>query len=144
MDQQPATLSLSKPSIVGLFALASLCLLLSQSPLPARQVTIGTGSGYLNYPTAQTTLNLQPGDTLYVAAGTYSGISLGNIVGTAAAPITVKCDPNTVFTTTTTIFNAFPTLAFVSFENFRYQNYSGRMMMISGAGPQSGLVVTTT
>lgn len=133
MDQQQTRQPRTEPSITGLLGVAVLCLLVSQNPLAAKQVTIGTGSGYLNYPTAQTTLNLQPGDTLYIAAGTYSGISLNSLVGTAAAPITVKCDPNTVFTTATTIFNSFTTIAFVSFENFRYQNYAGRCMMISGA-----------
>ena len=45
---------------------------------PAHRVTIGSGSGYLNYPDAQATLKLQGGDTLWINPGTYSGLALGN------------------------------------------------------------------
>jgi len=45
----------------------------------------------------------------------------------------------TPFTTDTTIFNSFTTIAFVSFENFRYQNYNGRLMMISGTSQSADL-----
>jgi hypothetical protein len=40
-------------------------------------VTIGTGSGLLEYPNAQATLKLDPGDTLMIAPGTY----LGSVAG---------------------------------------------------------------
>ena len=46
---------------------------------PPRRVIIGPGSQYLRYPKAQATLKIRPGDTLYIAAGTYSGISLGTM-----------------------------------------------------------------
>ncbi len=97
-----------------------------------RRVTIGTGSGYLKYPDAQETLKLRPGDTVYVAAGKYGGISLGNMAGTAEAPITVMCDPEAVFTTPTPVSNDFTNLAFVRFENFRYEKYNAGCMKIGG------------
>jgi Right handed beta helix region len=36
---------------------------------------------------------LQPGDTLLIHAGTYSGFSIGDLSGTAGAPITIKGAP---------------------------------------------------
>ena len=98
----------------------------------ARRVSIGNGSGYLSYPEAQATLKLQPGDTLYVDPGTYSGLSLGNLSGTAAQPITVRCDPDTVFTTTTPQFNTFPNVAHVRFVGFRFETYKSTCLKITG------------
>jgi len=98
-----------------------------------RQVTIGNGAGALRYPDAQKALNLQPGDTVYIAAGRYSGFSLGNLSGSAAAPVTVTCDPQAVFTTETPQVNAFPNIAHVRFENFRYETYKSTCMRITGA-----------
>lgn len=97
-----------------------------------RRVSIGTGSGYLRYGDAQAALKLQPGDTLYINPGTYSGLSLGNLSGTAANPITVICDPKTVFTTTAPQSNEFPNIAYVRFENFRFESYNSTCMKISG------------
>ena len=82
-------------------------------------VTIGTGSGLLEYPNAQATLKLEPGDTLMIAPGTYLGLSLGNLAGTPEAPITVTSDPRTVFTSPGGQSDIFANLAFVHFEGFR-------------------------
>jgi len=109
----------------------------SQAPKDLRtteqRVTIGEGSGYLNYPDAQKTLGLQPGDTLHIAPGTYSGLSLGNLSGTADRPITVKCNPRARFTTSIPRNNRFPNIAHVRFENFRYEEYNSQCMEITGA-----------
>jgi hypothetical protein len=103
----------------------------SEPPAP-RRVCIGHGSGYLRYADAQATLKLQPGDTLYVNPGAYSGLSLGNLSGTAACPITVKCDPQAVFTTVVPQVNEFPNVAHVRFENFRFETYKSTCMKITG------------
>jgi hypothetical protein len=95
-------------------------------------VTIGNGSGHLRFPDAQTTLKLRPGDTLYINPGTYLGLSLGNLCGSAAAPITVVCDSNTVFTTSTPQPNNFPNIAHLRFQGFRYENYNSTCMRITG------------
>lgn len=84
-----------------------------------RVVTIGNGSGMLDYPTAQATLKLEPGDVLMIAPGTYLGLALGNLAGTAQAPITVTCDPKTLFTSPGGRSDTFTNLSFVRFENFR-------------------------
>jgi len=55
-------------------------------------VNVGDGSGYLRYDDAQAAFKLQPGDTLYINPGVYRGLSLGNLSGTAANPVTVICD----------------------------------------------------
>lgn len=98
-----------------------------------KTVTIGTGSGVLNYPSAQKTLNLSPGDTLYIAAGTYEGISLGNLNGTADDHITVKCDPNARFSNSNFWNGTFPNVSFVDFQDFRFVAYGGRAFCFSGA-----------
>ena len=99
----------------------------------ARRVTIGgAGSVYLRYPDAQATLKLRPGDTLYIAAGTYSGISLGNMSGSPARPITVRCDPNALFTSTKSLSNDFPNIAHVRFEDFRFKTYKTACMKVTG------------
>lgn len=41
------------------------------------------------YPDAQTKLNIQPGDTLCIPAGDYTGMHLGNITGTAEKPVVI-------------------------------------------------------
>ena len=94
--------------------------------------TIGAGSGHLRYPEAQATLELRPGDTLYIRPGVYSGLSLGNLSGSAEAPITVVCDSNTVFTTHDPQPNEFTNIAHVRFENFRFVDYSSTCLHISG------------
>ena len=93
---------------------------------------IGNGSGHLRYPDAQAALKLQPGDTLFIRPGIYSGLSLGDLSGSAAAPITVLCDSNTVFTTRTPQPNEFMNIAHVRFENFRYVDYNGTGMRFLG------------
>jgi hypothetical protein len=95
-------------------------------------VAIGGDSGHLRYPNAQTALKLQPGDIVYVRPGAYSGLSLGNLTGTAEAPIVVVCDSNTVFTTRAPQANDFHNIAHVRFENFRYVDYNGTSMRITG------------
>jgi len=104
----------------------------SQAAAP-RRVSIGAGSGHLRYSDAQTTLKLKPGGTLTINPGTYSGLSLGNLSGTAANPITVICDPKAVFTTAVPQPNDFPNISHVRFENFRYENYNSTCMRITGA-----------
>ena len=84
-------------------------------------VTIGNGSGMLEYPNAQTTLKLDPGDTLAIAPGTYLGLSLGNLAGTADAPITVTGDAKTLFTSPGGRSDIFANVAFVHFDNFRME-----------------------
>ncbi len=95
-------------------------------------VSIGDGSGHLRYLNAQAALKLQPGDTLFIRPGIYSGLSLGNLAGTANAPITVVCDSNTVFTTRHPQPNDFPNIAHVRFENFRYVDYNSTCLRITG------------
>jgi hypothetical protein len=108
----------------------SLETLAAETPRPP--VAIGEGSGHLRYLEAQSTLKLQPGDTLYVRPGAYSGLSLGNLSGSAGAPITVVCDSNTVFTTRTPQPNDFPNIAHVRFENFRFVDYNSTCLRITG------------
>lgn len=98
----------------------------------AKTVTIGAGSGYLDYPTAQQTLDLKPGDTLLIAPGIYTGISLANLHGTAAAPITIKCDPKTVFTSAAYSPGSLTNVSYATFRDFRYQQYPFRALTISG------------
>jgi hypothetical protein len=86
----------------------------------------------LRYADAQAALKLQPGDTLYINPGSYSGLSLGNLSGAAARPITVKCDPQTVFTTAVPQANEFPNVAHLRFENFRFEKYNSTCMTING------------
>ena len=107
--------------VCGLVILGSIPAFSGEKARPP--VTIGNGSGHLRYPDAQTTLKLQPGDTLCIRPGIYSGLSLGNLSGSANAPITVVCDSNTVFTTRHPQPNDFPNIAHVRFENFRYVDY---------------------
>ena len=120
---------------MGLAAVAALAALVSGLALAAapQRIVIGTGLGHLRYPDAQATLKLRPGDTVWIAPGRYSGLSLSNITGTAEQPITVTCDPDTVFTTSTPQSNEFRNIAFVRFENFRFENYKCRAMWITGA-----------
>ncbi len=127
-ERKPMTLA-SRSNAVGVLLCVICCMSTSAEP---RRVTIGTGSGYLRYPDAQATLNLRPGDTLYIAAGKYSGLSLGNITGTVEAPITVACDPEAIFTTATPVSNDFANISFVHFENFRYEKYNAGIMKITG------------
>ena len=96
-----------------------------------RVVTIGSGSGLLAYPNARETLKLKPGDTLFIAAGTYTGLALGNLAGTADAPITVRCDPKTLFTHPGGGDHVFANLAFLRFEDFRIDQ--GNTWVITGA-----------
>ena len=97
-----------------------------------RRVRIGNGSGYLHFGDAQAAVKLHPGDTLYIDPGVYSGLSLGNLCGTAARPITVKCDPKAMFTTATPQPNEFSNIAHVRFEDFRYETYNSVCMRITG------------
>lgn len=131
------TLTCRLAGAFGLAAAAAVALGLWIAPAPGgetagKRVTIGNGSGYLRYPTAQESLGLKPGDTLVIAAGTYTGLSLGNLSGTAAAPITVTCDPGAVFTTPAPQWNDFPNIAHVRFEKFRFENYRATCMRITG------------
>lgn len=120
--------------VFAIAVMAATSTLLSPQAAYGKTVNIGNGSGNLSYPTAQTTLGLQPGDTVYIVAGTYSGLSLGNIAGTAAAPITITCDPNAVFSTTTAGYsNNMINVTFVNFVNFRYESYASRVMQFSGS-----------
>lgn len=99
----------------------------------AKTVNIGNGSGEIVYPTAQATLNLQPGDTVYIKPGTYDSLQLSGIAGTAASPITVKADPKAVFTTTVPHANPVRDLAYVIFDGLRYEKYAGNAMKVQGA-----------
>ena len=116
--------------VCGLVILGSIPAFSGEKARPP--VTIGNGSGHLRYPDAQTTLKLQPGDTLCIRPGIYSGLSLGNLSGSATAPITVVCDSNTVFTTRDPQPNDFPNIAHVRFENFRYVDYNSTCFRITG------------
>ena len=119
---------------IGLLAVAVLLFVFPTDSRagPPRRVSIGGGSGYLSYPDAQAALKLQPGDTLYINHGVYSGLSLGNLSGTAARPIIVRCDPQVVFTTATPQFNSFANVAHVRFEDFRFESYKSTCMKITG------------
>ena len=103
----------------------------SRAAAPQR-ISIGNGSGHVRYSDAQATLKLKPGDTLTINPGAYSGLSLGNLSGTAASPITVTCDPKTVFTTAVPQPNDFPNISHVRFENFRFETYNSTCMRITG------------
>ena len=107
------------------------CLL--QNLCAAKTVNIGTGSGEIVYATAQATLNLLPGDTVYIRPGTYASLQLSGITGAAAAPITVKADPGAFFTTTINHPNTVRDLAYVVFDGLKYVNYNGPAMRIQGA-----------
>ena len=98
----------------------------------APPVTIGAGSGHLDYIDAPAMLQLRPGDTLRIRPGVYSGLSLGNLAGSPEAPITVVCDFNTVFTTRNAQPNEFTNIAHVHFENFRFENYNGTCLHFTG------------
>ena len=100
-------------------------------PAGGRIVTIGNGSGMLEYPHAQETLQLKPGDTLSIAAGTYAGLALGNLSGTAESPITVRCAPQTTFTHPGGGDHGFANIAHLRFENFRI--HQGGTWVITGA-----------
>jgi hypothetical protein len=113
-------------------ALAFLCCPQPSRAAAPRRVHIGNGSGYLRYLDAQATLKLRPGDTLYIDPGTYSGLSLGNLSGTSASPITVSCDPKAVFTTAVPQANEFANITHARFENFRFETYNSTCMKISG------------
>ncbi len=86
-----------------------------------RIVTIGNGSGMLEFPNAQTALKLEPGDTLVIAPGTYLGLSLGNLAGTADAPITVTSDAKTLFTSPGGRSDNFANISFVHFDGFHME-----------------------
>lgn len=74
----------------GLLLLLVALLLGASLPASAqKKVYIGSGSGELNYPNAQATLNLQDGDTLVIRAGVYQGITLNNITAGAGKKIYV-------------------------------------------------------
>ena len=128
---RPAAASSAARCLVPLVVLFFVCSANSWAG-PPRRVSIGSGAGYVSYPDAQTTLKLQPGDILYINPGVYSGLSLGNVSGTASSPITVKCDPQAVFTTATPQFNTFPNIAHVRFEDFRFESYKSTCMKITG------------
>jgi hypothetical protein len=55
--------------------------------LSAKKIYIGTGTGTINYPNAQASLNLQGGDTLIIKAGTYSTLVLKNVKANAGSKI---------------------------------------------------------
>jgi hypothetical protein len=124
---RPLAMLLTAAVTLGLFSAQPL----TRAASP-RIVSVGDGSGHLRYPDTQATLKLEPGDTLYIRSGTYRGLSLGNLTGSAAAPITVLCDSNTVFTTRDAQPNDFPNIAHVRFENFRYENYNSTCLRITG------------
>lgn len=94
-------------------------------------VTIGNGSGHLSCLDVRAVPKLQPGATLEIRAGIYSGLSLGNLSGSPNAPITVVCDPNTVFTTSSPQPNEFTNIAYVRFENFPLENYKSVCLHIT-------------
>ncbi len=54
-----------------------------------KRVSVGTGSGSIEYPTAQSTLNLQDGDTLVINGGTYQDMNIGNITASPGKRIYV-------------------------------------------------------
>jgi hypothetical protein len=113
---------------------AAAAMFLCPTMLAAKTVTIGNGSGHLSYANAQQALNLQPGDTLYIAPGTYTGLALSNLAGTADAPIIVRADPNAVFTTAVgSVENNFANISHVKFQDFQYLDYKASVMRISGA-----------
>ena len=123
------------PAAVLLPAAVALFFLLPRNlpaAAPRQRVTIGNGSGHLHYPNAQSALKLEAGDTLCIRPGIYSGLSLGNLSGSAAAPITVVCDSNTVFTTRDPQPNDFPNIAHVRFENFHFVDYNSTCLRITG------------
>ena len=69
-----------------------LSLLACSIPVTAKRVVVGGGSGTLNYPNAQTSLGLSPGDTVAIKPGVYNGLTLANLRGTAQARIVVTND----------------------------------------------------
>ena len=130
LQTRPPAVLLPVAVVLIIFLRLSLC-----AGTARQTVTIGNGSGHLRYPDAQATLKLGPGDTLYIKPGAYLGLSLGNLAGSADAPITVLCDSNTVFTTRDPQPNDFTNIAHVRFENFRFENYNSTCMRIPGREP---------
>jgi dienelactone hydrolase len=55
-----------------------------------RSWTLTTKNGQLYLPNGLNLPNLQPGDTVYIPAGTYKVIDLGNFQGTAERPIIIR------------------------------------------------------
>jgi|GEM_PF-1756415 len=109
-----------------------LCFTILAANCSAKTVKIGTGSGELNYPTAQSTLDLKPGDTLYINPGVYSSLQLSGLSGTFSAPITVKADPDTFFTTRDSHSNEVADLTYIVFDGLKYRDYNGNAMKIGG------------
>jgi len=119
--------------IASILLCLSLLVPLALSRCAAKTVAIGNGSGELEFPTAQRSLGLQPGDTVTINPGVYSGLRLSEISGTAAAPITVKAGLKTMFTTTASHSNEVRDLIYVVFDGIHYQDYNGNAMKIGGA-----------
>jgi Secretion system C-terminal sorting domain len=61
----------------------------SQTFAQGKRVVIGSGSGYLDYPTAQTTLNLKDDDTVVINAGKYRYMNFKNITASPGHKITI-------------------------------------------------------
>ncbi len=110
-----------------------ICNLAGMGISSAKTVKIGSGSGEIEYPSAQKTLDLQPGDTVYINPGVYSGLRLSSIAGTAAAPIKVTADKQALFTTKESHENKVFDLTYVVFDGIHYQDYNGNAMKIGGA-----------
>ncbi len=98
-----------------------------------KTITIGNGSGELNYPAAQTSLGLNPRDTVLINSGTYSGLTMSMLSGAPGAPITIRAGSKVVFTTSHSHSNEVRDLAFVTFDGLRYLDYNGNSMKIGGA-----------
>lgn len=77
------------PRVPGLPALVLASLLLGAPLSQAKTVLVGGSGGELNYPDAQVTLGLVPGDTIGIRAGTYRSLSFAKLRGTAAAKIAI-------------------------------------------------------
>src|ERR1700748_2243267 len=52
-----------------------------------KRVYVGTGSGVLDYPTAQATLNLHDDDTVFINPGSYKFMNFKNIAASAGHKI---------------------------------------------------------
>ncbi|HEY4147482.1 MAG TPA: PKD domain-containing protein [Chitinophagaceae bacterium] len=72
------------PLFVALMAFNAL-----PSAAQGKRVSVGTGSGSIEYPTAQATLNLQDGDTLVINGGTYQDMNISNITASPGKRIYV-------------------------------------------------------
>ncbi|WP_143306711.1 PKD domain-containing protein [Chitinophaga vietnamensis] len=93
---------------------------------PGRRITLQPNTGAtpgFYYPNANTQLGVNPGDTLCIPPGDYTGMMLGNLSGTAAQPVVIiNCGGLVRFGINNTSTSYSTT---VDLENCRYVEFAG-------------------